>query len=151
MSAFCQPEPVQPPYKKFPTYPPVKLLLPDSVSYFTKESITKKTPVMLMLFNPQCDHCQHETEDLVKNIEKFKDIQIVMATSMPFDSMMNFREKYQLAKYANITVAQDTHFFLPSFFMIKNLPFHAFYDKKKDLITAFEGSMKMEDLLKLFK
>ena len=49
-----------------------------------------------MMFNPQCEHCQHETEELIKNIDKFKNIQIVMATSMPFDSMLVFRERYQL-------------------------------------------------------
>jgi len=104
-----------------------------------------------MLFSPACSHCQHETEEMVKNIEKFKDIQVVMATFMPFDSMKKFRDHYQLAQYNNIVVAQDTHFFLPSFFMIHNLPFHAFYDKKKALITAFEGSMSLEKILNNFK
>jgi hypothetical protein len=31
--------------------------------------------------------------------------------------------------------------------MIHNLPFHAFYNKKKELISAFEGSMSVEKIL----
>ena len=103
-----------------------------------------------MLFNPQCSHCQHETEELIKNIDKFKNIQIVMTTSMLFDSMMTFREKYKLADYKNIVVAQDIHYSLISFFMIHSLPFLAFYDKKKELISVFEGGLQMEKILKEF-
>ena len=105
---------------------------------------------MLMLFNPQCEHCQHETEELVKNIDKFKDIQIVMTTSMLFDSMVTFREKYKLADYKNIVVAQDVNYFLFSYYMIHSLPFLAFYDKKKELISVFEGGLPMDRILKEF-
>jgi len=66
---------------------------------------------------------------------------------MPFDTMMTFRARYQLEKYRNIIVGQDTHYFLPSFFMISNLPFLACYNRKKELITVFEGSVPVEKLL----
>lgn len=102
---------------------------------------------MLMLFNPGCSHCQHETEEIIKNIDRFKGKQIVMATMMPFDSMMTFREKYKLAQFNNIIVAQDTHFFLPPYFMVNSLPFLAFYNKKKELISVFEGSMPIEKVI----
>ncbi len=147
---LAQADTIQPPYKKYPTYPPVKLLLPDSVSFYTKEDLPKKKPILMMLFNPQCEHCQHETEELIKNIDEFKDIQIVMSTSMTFDSLLSYRKKYKLDQYKNIVVAQDTHFFLYSFFNVRNLPFLAFYNKNKELISAFEGGMKIEDVLKMF-
>ncbi len=153
ITVFGQNDTEQPPYKRYPTFPPVKLLLPDSLHYFTKQDLDKKKPVMLMVFNPQCEHCQHETEELVKHIDEFKkkDIQIVMSTSMPFDSMMNFRERYKLAEHKNIIVAQDANWFLPTFYMLNTLPFLAFYDKKKDLISVFQGSMPMEKILEVFK
>jgi thioredoxin-related protein len=148
---FAQGDSTKAPYLRFPNFPPVKLLMPDSASYFTKDDLPKKSAVMLMLFNPQCDHCQHETEEIIKHIDQFKGIQIVMTTSMLFDSMMTFREKYKLADFKNIVVAQDTHFFLPSYFMIRNLPFLAFYNKKKELISVFEGSMPIEKALEELK
>ena len=149
--SFSQNDTTKAPYLRFPGFPPVKLLMSDSSSYFTKASLNKKSAVMLMMFNPQCEHCQHETEALVKNIDKFKNIQIVMTTFMPFDSMMAFREKYKLAAYKNIFVTQDTHYFLPVYYQITNLPFLAFYNKKKELISVFEGSMPIEKVLKEFE
>jgi thioredoxin-related protein len=150
-SVFAQIDSILPPYKKFPGFPPVKLLLPDSVTYFTRNDLPKKTAVMLMLFNPQCEHCQHETEELIKNIDKFKNIRIIMSTSMVFDSMLAFRIRYQLAQYKNILVVQDTHFFLFSFFNVHNLPFLAFYNKNKELISVFEGGLPVERILKEFE
>ena len=91
---------------------------------------------MLMIFNPQCEHCQHETGEIIKHMDGFKHIQIIMATVMPFDSMLSFRKKYNLAKYDNIVVCQDQHFFLPTFYKISNLPFLAFYNRKKQLISV---------------
>jgi len=147
LKGFSQQGPDQPPYLRFPTFPPVKLLLPDN-TYFTKDVLKKKSAVMLIIFNPQCEHCQHETDELIKHIDELKNIQIIMATVMPFDSMMNFRKKYQLDKYKNIVVGQDIHFFLPGFYMIRNMPYLAFYNKKKELISVFEGNMPMERVIK---
>ena len=36
-----------PPYKRFPTVPPLKLLLLDSTSYFTKNDLKKNKPVLI--------------------------------------------------------------------------------------------------------
>src|SRR5690242_18607924 len=93
----------EPPYKKFKTIPPFKIMLPDSTNYYTKDDLPRKKAVLMMLFNPICEHCKHETEDIIKNIDKFEDVQIVMATSMPFDSMKVFRDRFHLDQYPNIT------------------------------------------------
>jgi thiol-disulfide isomerase/thioredoxin len=150
VTAFCQTDTIQHPYLKFPTYPPVQLLLPDSVSLYNKTDLPKKMPVMVMVFNPECGHCQIATETIVQNIDKFKNIQIVMATSAPFSQMLTFREKYKLDQYENIVVTHDANFFLTSFYMLHNLPFFAFYNKKKELISAGESSMTVEKILAAF-
>lgn len=108
---------------------------------------------MLMLFASNCDHCKHETEDLLRNIDKFKKkkIHIVMATPLPFDSMMVFRERFQLANYDNITVVHDNKIMLPTFYDLRNFPFLAFYNRKKELISVFSGSLSMEKVLEKFE
>lgn len=151
ISVFGQRDSLLPTYQRFPTFPPVKLLLKDSTSIFSKEDLPKKTAVLLMVFNPECEHCQHETEELIKNMDSFKKIKIVMATMMPLQEMKAFIEKYNLSKYNNITVGQDIHYMLPSFYMIGSLPYLAMYDKQGKLLRTFEGTMKMEDLINVFK
>lgn len=140
-----------PPYKKFPSYPPVRLLLPDSASYYTKDMLPKRSPVMLMIFNPQCDHCILETEDIIKNISRFRGVQIVMSTSQDHQSMMAFRERFNLAAYNNIVIGCDPGFFLNTFFRLHNLPFLAFYNRDKELISVFEGGLPAEKMLEELK
>lgn len=113
----------------------------DSTSFFTKEDLHKKKPVLLILFNPQCEHCQQQAKEMVKQKDLFKNIQVVMSTTMPFDSMKVFYNKYQLSEMKDLVIGRDTQYFLPTFFHISNLPFLAFYDKKKELIKVFEGAM----------
>ena len=135
------------PYQKFRNFPPVKLLLPDSTSYFTKADLAKKKAVLLILFSPMCEHCKHETTELLQNIDKFNNVQILMVTSLPFDSMLVFRENFKLAQYPNIVVAHDPQFFLIPYFQLSQMPFLAFYNRKKELISVHEGSMPIEKVI----
>jgi len=145
-----QEEPTLPPYKRFPTVPPLKLLLLDSTSYFTKNDLKKNKPVLIIVFNPDCEHCKHETEEIIKNIDSLKNIQIVMATIMSFDLMKSFDEKYELQRFQNIVVGKDVQYTLPSFYQMHFMPYLAMYNKKGNLLATFEGAMKMEDLIRTF-
>jgi thiol-disulfide isomerase/thioredoxin len=148
---FGQTDSTQPPYKRFPTIPPMKLLLPDSSTYFTKEDVSKKLPVLVIVFNPQCEHCRRETEGILGHIDQFKKIQIIMATMMSFDSMKVFYQQYKLNRFDNIVVGQDTNFMLPAFYNISNLPFLAFYNRRKELIGVADGGLEIPDILARFE
>ena len=151
-ASFAQQDSVTvPPYKRFPTVPPFKLLKVDSTSYFTKNDLKKNRPVLIILFNPDCDHCKHETEEIIKHIDELKNVQIVMATMMTFDAMKSFYDKYGLNQYDNITVGQDIQYTLPTFYKIRFMPYLAMYDKKGNLLTTFEGSMRIDELVNTFR
>lgn len=151
ISGFAQNDSTLSPSARFRIFPPAKFLLPDSVGFFTKADLAKNKQVMLMVFNPDCDHCQHETEDIVKNIEEFKKIQIIMSTMASITDMRLFIEKYKLNQFDNIKVVKDISYFLPTYFQFHNLPFLAFYDKKQKLISEFSGSLPVEKILKEFE
>ncbi len=141
----------EPPYKRFPTLPPVQLLLGDSSTKFTKEDISKKKPVLVMLFSPECSHCQQTAEEMLKKKNELKDIQIVMATMFGLSEMNLFVEKYKLNTLKNVVIGKDVYYLLPPFYDIKNLPFMALYNKKGNLISVFEGSMPLDKVLNVFK
>ncbi|MCD2425835.1 redoxin domain-containing protein [Niabella pedocola] len=139
-----------PPYKQYKTLPAIRLLSADSTGWELKAKIQKNKPVMIMAFSPECDHCKHETEELVKNIDKFKDIQIVMISLLPLKNMAAFAAHYQLQKYPNILIGKDNAFATPTYYGFSSLPFHAFYSSNKQLISGFEGSMSIATILKIF-
>ena len=134
------------PYKRFPTVPPFKPLLTDSSSYYTKDILPKKKPVMIMLFSPDCDHCKLATDEIIKNIDAFKKVQIIMSTTFPFNKMMGFYNNYDLKRFDNIIVGIDVNYLLPVFYDIHNFPFLTFYNKKKELISVFPGSLHINKI-----
>jgi thiol-disulfide isomerase/thioredoxin len=146
-----QQTPDQPPFQRFPNIPPFKLLKIDSATYVTKDDIKKHHLTLIMCFSPECEHCKHQTEDLLSAMDKFKDVEIVMATFQPLSEMKEFYRYYRIAEYPNIKMGRDEKYVLPPFYKMHNLPFLALYDKKGNLITTFEGNQDIHKLLKAFK
>jgi thioredoxin-related protein len=150
-TAFSQVDTAQPPFKRFPTHPPLQMLLSDSVTKYTKNDLPKKTPVLFMLFSPDCSHCQHTAEEMIKYKDDIKDFQIVMTSLHPLWQMNAFIEKYRLKDLENVVIGKGLFNIMPSFYNIKNMPFQAFYNKKGNLITTFEGSMPLLKIIEVFK
>lgn len=151
MAALCQTAAdTTPLYKQFPTFPAFKFDNAADSSKWSKDNLKKKKLTLLMVFSPDCEHCQHETKELLARIEEFKKIQIVMITWLPWADMKKFYQDYKIADYPNITMARDPGFQLPPWFKIDNLPFLAFFDKKGKLVSMSEGSISIDKILGTF-
>jgi len=150
IAAKAQVDSTTPPYKRFPNVPPIKIMLSDSATIFTKANLSENKPVFMMMFSPDCSHCQHETEELIKHKDEMKDVQIVMITMHPMEKMKEFISKYKLSELPNVVIGRDYSFMLPAFFQMRNLPFLALYDKKGQLIGGFEGSLGITEVIQIF-
>ncbi len=137
-------------YLRYPTIPPFSLLKIDS-SALTRNDLAKHRKTLLMYFSPDCDHCKHQTKDMLSKMDKFKDVQIVMATYQPFEEMQAFYKDFKIASYPNIRMGRDTKYFFPPFFKMSSLPFMALYNDKGKLLTTFEGTTPIEKLTDAFK
>lgn len=134
-------------YKQFPDVPPFSIIkVPDSVA-FAKADLKKRKATMIMLFSPDCEHCQHETKELQANIDSFKNVQIIMISFLDYNLVKQFYEAYHIADYPNITMGRDTKFFLGTFYKIRNYPSIFLYDKKGKLVTNFEGSVPISKVI----
>lgn len=148
--AYSQADSTAAPYKRFPTLPPIQILLSDSSTRFTKDMLTPGKPVFLMLFSPDCSHCQHIAEEIAANRAQLSGIQVVMATMHPLWQMKEFIRKYGLDTIPNIVVGQDIYYLLAPFFGVRNLPYMAFYNKEGNLISVFEGGLAIPKVIRLF-
>jgi thioredoxin-related protein len=127
--------------------PDFKLQLVDSVTNFYTENLDPKKNILIILFSPECDHCQHQTEDIIKHIDAFKNTQIVMNTVLPFQQMKEFYERYQLSRYKNIIMGRDVLFFFSPYYRSQFTPYLALYNKKGDLLFTNDGQMKIQSLI----
>ena len=133
-------------YKRYPTIPPFTITkVPDSTK-FTKADLKKKQATLIMIFSPDCEHCQHATEDMLAHFSLFKNVQIVMATPLEYQFILPFYSAYKIAAHPNITMGRDPSYFLGTFFSVHNFPAIFLYDKKGKFVQSFEGSVSFEKI-----
>ena len=144
--SFSQADSTQPIYLRFPTLPQFAIYNAADSTIFTRNNLEKKKATIFIIFSPDCEHCQHETEALIANIDKFKDVQIVMVEYLAFEEMVKFYKNYKIADHPNIIMGRDAKFYLPLFFKVESLPAIYVYDKKGNFKQAFSGSVKMDKI-----
>lgn len=57
---------------------------------------------ILILFQPDCDHCQHEAEDIEKKLAAFKEYTLYFVSSAPTPEIEKFAATYNLKGKENI-------------------------------------------------
>ena len=135
-----------PAYKSNPTVPAFTLYKAPDSSAFTNKNLSTKKPTLIMIFSPDCGHCQHETTVLTDNISHFKNTQILMTTWLPYSEMTAFYKKYKIADYPQITMAWDNKYFFLPYYHVQTYPTFVVYDKHGKFVNTFSGEIKMEDL-----
>jgi thioredoxin-related protein len=140
-----------PPYQRFPTLPPIQILLSDSVTTYTRAQIPTGKQVLLIIFSPDCSHCQDETTQMIAHMDELKDVQIIMITYHPISMMKEFIEKYGLEKYSNIVVGKDVQYFTTGFYDVRNIPCMVLYSKNGKLIGKSDGTYPIEEVIRAFE
>jgi hypothetical protein len=57
---------------------------------------------MLILFQPDCDHCQHEAVDIEKQLTAFKDYKLYFVSAAPMPEIDKFASTYKLKDKENV-------------------------------------------------
>ena len=87
---------------------------------------------MIMLFSPDCEHCQEETKMLQANKKQLGDLQIVMITYRPLDKMRKFYKDYKIAENPNIKMGRDVPYFFAPFYRANQCHFWQFITNNKN-------------------
>ena len=131
--------------------PPFKMAIGNN-KVFNIESLPKGKPLILIYFDPDCDHCQKLMDDIFKNVNEFKKAEMVMATFKPISELVKFEKKYKASKYPNIRVGSEaTTYYLRLYYDVTTLPFTALYDKKGNLTFTYREETPVSDLIRRVK
>ena len=129
------------------TVPPFKMTL-SSNKIFNAADLPKDKPLVLIYFDPECDHCQKLMAGLFKNMNSFKKTVIVLVTFKPITDLILFEKKYGTAKYSNIKVGTEgTSFYLKNYYKLVKMPFIALYDKKGNYNYSYRDEVPLSDVL----
>lgn len=139
-------------YKKFPFVPSFKLMKVDSTTFYMKDVATaKKQPTVVIVFSPQCSHCQHQAEEITSHMKDFENTTFLFVTGYPLSEMQQYISSYALDKFPNIYVGQDAGRNLAGFYKIRSIPGIFVYNKKGNLVQEYDTNVKAEVLAAVLK
>src|ERR1700676_3640246 len=78
--------------------PNVKLLLPDSSSYFNTANIPSGQPVVLFYFSPHCPYCRAQMTEITQKMAEMKNVKFYFMTYSPFKPFKNIYKEFKLAQ-----------------------------------------------------
>jgi thioredoxin-related protein len=131
--------------------PPLKMQLPGN-KVFDINEVPKGKPIILIYFDPDCDHCQKLMSEMFKKINQFKKAEIVLATFKPVTELDSFYKKYNVSKHPNVKMGtENVTYYLRLYYDVTTLPFTALYDKKGNLNYSYRKETSVDDLIARLK
>ena len=115
---------------------------------FSNTQIPKTKYTCIIIFSPDCSHCQEEAAELTKNADKFKSVFFIWNSYKEMVDIKAFAIKYGLDKQSNVIVGRDPEFAIPVFFRPRMTPFVALYANGQ-LLKVYEQGVKVPELLKI--
>lgn len=104
--------------------------------------------VALILFQPDCDHCQREAVDIEKNLQGFKDFKLYFVSSAPMNEIDAFAQEYKLKDKPNVFFGTTDAVNVLKHFGPIETPSIYLYSEKKQLIQSFNGEVAIEVVVK---
>jgi glutaredoxin len=138
------------PYQKNRMLPHLSLLNKDSLE-FTEKALAKNKNIILMLFNPECDHCQKQLDELLSIGEVASSAQLVLVSVVPLQYTRNFYIKNKLEKYPYVYLGQDHTGFCNNFYELRTIPTLVFYNKKREFVSINYGNADKKQVLEALK
>lgn len=102
----------------------------------------------IIIFSPDCSHCEHEAAELTKNASYFKNVLFIWTSYRDMDAIKKFAERYTLDKQSNVIIGRDAEFAIPTFFRPRMTPFVAVYDNNH-LLKVYEQGANITELIEL--
>ena len=126
-------------------FPNMMLTLSDGSQ---KNAKALKGKSILILYFPDCDHCQREALEISNRLKAFEQYDLWFLTTDPFSKMDKFATDYKLNDQPNVYFAQITFEDVAAQFGGIATPSVYIYSESKKLVKAINGETPIEEIIK---
>lgn len=127
--------------KKYTAIPSVKLVKTDGTNVIFRNLLHKTKPTVVLLFSPECDHCQQQTQEIVSHINELNNINFILVSNKPVAMLKEFAKKYGTNKCKNILMAQDAGNQLSRYYDVGGYPSMLVLNKSGVLVDRYITSI----------
>lgn len=146
---YAQPDTTAPYYQN-KTIPVFSLLSLDSIA-FSSGVLSQNKKTIIMLFNPDCEHCQQQLQLLLTIPEVINNTNLVLSSTETLQKINTFYTKFRLENYNGVIIGKDFKYFFGGYYRPKTIPVLAFYNKQKQLVYFNQGNVKKKQILQALK
>ncbi|NJM25746.1 MAG: peroxiredoxin family protein [Bacteroidia bacterium] len=112
---------------------------------------TLKGKIILVLFQPDCDHCQREAQEFRENLDSFRKYTLYFITSNPMPEIAQFATDYQLAGKPGVVFAYTEVMNVINTFGQVRTPSIYVYGPRGELIKSFNGETPVTTVAAVLK
>lgn len=118
----------------------------------TNEDLVKGQPILFVLFNPSCGHCQVLLEQVRDNLALYENINIVFLTGAPLkDVLPEYVKNVKVAGIEQIKVVSDNSDITNQIFEYQGIPQIMLYDKEHKLQHVYYKDATNKQILTKLK
>ena len=133
-----------------PGIAPFEIKLTDGQVY-NAANLKKNTPVILVYFAPDCDHCAAFAKELMAHYAVIKNKQLLMITYFPLPEVNKFDKQYNLSSHPNIKVGTEGNLFIvQKYYGIQRFPFIVLYNRNGKEVKRFIQETPFQTVLAAF-
>ncbi len=126
--------------------PPVKFYTYDK-RYLVNEDLKPEGNLLLMLFNPTCEHCEEQAILFKNNFSLFNKSRLVFVAAPGMGPYLEyFINNTRMKDFKGIDIALDSSGYIDKTFQYVTLPQLNIYDKEGKLLKMFYGSTPLDSL-----
>jgi hypothetical protein len=114
---------------------------------FTSTEI-KTGPVLIMHFHPECEHCQYEISEILKEDILKRLNSVILVSGVPPDSIRRFLNRYNYSVYSNVIPLADTSGIFGDIFGSDIIPSNYIYGRDLKLKKVFFGEVRSDAIFK---
>jgi hypothetical protein len=117
---------------------------------YSDKNIRNDGEIIVNYFDPDCNHCQYMTSQIVKQINLFSKAKLLMITNSDSLIVKRFFQNYHLEKFKNIIILRDPKSTFYGIFGNAVTP--SFYIYKKGVLAkVFLGETKIINIYNVIK
>jgi peroxiredoxin len=105
-------------------------------------------PLVLVLFQPDCNHCQQEARQIRNRLEAFRNYQLYFISSAPAEEINKFAREYKLDGIDNVHFGMTDVESVWSNYGVISAPSVYLYTKEGRLVQNFEGQVDVEVIIR---
>jgi hypothetical protein len=115
----------------------------------TDKDLENDANLLIMLFNPTCDHCQDQAVILKNNLALVNKSKILFLAAKGMGPYLSFfTSTTKIDSFSRLQIAVDSAEYIDKVFNYTSLPQMNIYDKERKLIKVFNGTKPIDSLKK---